>query len=207
MAGIDYFFTLVSPWVYLGHDAFLETAARHGAAVRFRPVRLAAVWERSGAIPLAQRPKSRQDYRLVELQRWRAKRGLPLNLRPKHFPTNPALADRAVAALVLSGRDPAEAMRRISRALWVEEKDIADRATLAAALSAAGEDADSVLEAAEGEAAAAPIEENTQAAIGWSVVGVPGYVLAGEPFWGQDRIDLLDEALASGRPPFRSDAA
>jgi 2-hydroxychromene-2-carboxylate isomerase len=42
-------------------------------------------------------------------------------------------------------------------------------------------------------------------AVGADAFGSPCYVLEGEVFWGQDRLDLLDEALTSGRPPYRSD--
>ena len=203
MPAIEYYFTLSSPYAYLGHRAFLELAASHGAEVRYRPVALPAVFAETGGVPLPQRPKARQDYRFIELQRWRDRRGLPLNLRPRHFPTNPTLADRSVIALVEAGADPAGYMEAVFRALWAEERDIADRAVLADLLATAGHDAGSVLEAAEGDRAAAIHKANTEAAIAAGVVGSPTYVLNGEPFWGQDRIELLAEALKSGRAAFR----
>jgi 2-hydroxychromene-2-carboxylate isomerase len=202
MPTIDYFFTLVSPYVYLGHSAFLDVAREHGAEVRFRPVGLMGLWEHSGAVPLPQRPQSRQDYRLIELQRWREKRGLALNLHPKHFPTNPALADRSVIALVEDGADPAKYAGAVQRACWAEEKDIADADVLAGLLEQAGQNAAPILKAAESDAVAAIHKANTDAAVALGVVGAPGYVLNGEPFWGQDRIELLADALASGRQPY-----
>lgn len=205
MRSIDYFFTLTSAYVYLGHEAFLDMARRHGATINFRPVRLAAVWARSGAVPHGQRPEPRQRYRLLELQRWREARGKPLNLWPAHFPVDPSLADRTAAALVLDGHDPAAFMGRVGRAVWAEEKNIADPDTLRAILRESGEDADSALARAESTEASSAIAANTAAAIAADVVGVPGYVLDGEAFWGQDRIDLLDRAMASGRPAFAAD--
>jgi 2-hydroxychromene-2-carboxylate isomerase len=203
MPAIDYFFTLSSPFAYLGHRAFLDLAARHGAEVRYRPVALPTVFEHTGGVPLPQRPKARQDYRFVELRRWRDRRGVPLNLRPKHFPTNPTLADRAAIALAEAGADPAGYMEAVFRALWAEERDIADRAVLAELLQAAGQDAGAVLEAAESDSMAAIHKANTDAAIAGCVIGAPTYVLEGEPFWGQDRIELLAEALTSGRGSYR----
>ncbi len=202
MPTIDYFFTLISPFSYLGHRAFLDTAAAHGAQVRFRPVALMKVWENSGAVPLPQRPQSRQDYRLIELQRWREKRGVPLNLHPKHFPTNPTLADRSVIALAEAGGDPADYAEAVLRACWADDRDIAHADVLADLLDRAGHDAGTVLAAAQSDAVAAIHQANTEAAVAAGIVGVPGYVLNGEPFWGQDRIELLADALACARPPY-----
>jgi 2-hydroxychromene-2-carboxylate isomerase len=202
MPMIDYFFTLVSPFVYLGHRAFLDVAREHGAEVRFRPVALMGVWEHSGAVPLPQRPQSRQDYRLIELQRWREKRRLPLNLHPKHFPTNPTLADRSVIALVEAGADPADYAGAVQKAVWAEDKDVADADVLAGLLEQAGHDAKAILAAAQSDAVAAIHKANTDAEVAHGVVGAPGFVLNGEPFWGQDRIELLADALASSRAPY-----
>lgn len=203
MADIDYYFTLLSPWAYLGHQPFLDLAARHGVAIRYKPVMLSKVFENSGAVPLAQRPKARQDYRFLELQRWRAKRGAPLNLKPKHFPVSPALADKAVIGLVQAGRDPGAFVEAMFRACWAEERDISDRETVAEKLQAAGHDAGSALAAAEGDTAREAYEANTGEAIRLDAIGSPTYVLDGETFWGQDRLDLLDEALESRREPYR----
>ena len=202
MPTIDYFFTLVSPFAYLGHRALLDVAREHGAEVRFRPVALMGVWEHSGAVPLPQRPQSRQDYRLIELQRWRERRGVPLNLHPEHFPTNPTLADRSVIALVEAGADPADYAGAVMRACWAEDKDVAEADVLADLLEHAGHDASAILAAAQSDAVAAIHKANTEAAVALGVVGSPGYVLNGEAFWGQDRIELLADALASSRAPY-----
>jgi 2-hydroxychromene-2-carboxylate isomerase len=204
MAEIEYFFTHVSPWTYLGHRAFLDLAKAHDAKVVFRPVILGKVFANSGAQPLAERPKARQDYRLVELQRWRDRRGLPLNLKPKHFPTNPGLADRAAIALLAAGKDPGDFSEAILAACWVEEKDIADADVVKEKLAATGHDAERVLAEAESDSAKATHEKNTADAVAINAIGAPTYVLGGETFWGQDRLDLLGDALASRRSPFRA---
>jgi len=204
MPTIDYFFTLVSPFTYLGHRAFLDLAGEHGAEVRFRPVALMGVWEHSGAVPLPERPQSRQDYRLIELQRWREKRRVPLNLHPEHFPTSPTLADRSVIALVEKGADPGDYAGAVLRACWADDKDVADADVLAGLLDGAGHDARAILEAAQSDAAAAIHKANTEAAVALGVVCAPSYVLNGEPFWGQDRIKLLADALAAARAPYEA---
>ncbi len=200
---IDYYFTLISPWAYLGHSTLLDIARRHSATLVYKPVKLMGVWEISGSVPLASRSDTRKRYRLIELQRYSELRGLEINLSPKYFPTNPSLADRVAIALIESGKDPAGFMARVFAGLWTGEKDIADPETLAAWLDEEGSDATAVLEAAANEAVAAIYAANTKDAIEADAIGVPAYVLNGEVFWGQDRLDLLDRALESGRRPFR----
>jgi 2-hydroxychromene-2-carboxylate isomerase len=199
---LDYYFTLMSPFSYLGHEAFLALAKKYGASVRFRPVRVMALFAGTGGLPLGQRAPARQQYRLLELQRWRDARGLPLNLRPKHFPTNPEQADRAVIAIAAGGGDPAPYMLAMYCALWVEDRDIADTATIAQALHAAGHDADAVLHDAASDAIAQALDANTAEAIRLNLPGVPGYIRDDEAFWGQDRLELLERALANGRRAF-----
>jgi 2-hydroxychromene-2-carboxylate isomerase len=199
---LDYYFSLVSPFAYLGHARLLEVAARHKVDIVYRPVRLAGVFAESGTLPLAQRPLVRQRYRLVELQRWREYRGLPLNLAPKYFPADASLADRSVIAMLGMGGDPARYMGAVYRALWVEDRDIADREVLGALLAQTGHDAQALLSAAGSAAVGIVYDDNTVAASAADLPGMPGYVLAGEPFWGQDRIELLDAALTSARHPY-----
>ncbi|MDH3582054.1 MAG: 2-hydroxychromene-2-carboxylate isomerase [Hyphomicrobiales bacterium] len=202
MRSIDYYFTLLSPFAYLGHRAFLDVARKHGAEVRYKPISIMDVWEDSGAVPVPQRPKARQDYRMIELQRWREVRGVALTLKPKHFPTSPVLADRTVIALVNNGDDPADYIEAVFQALWVDEEDIAQDSVLAQRLGDTDHDAESVLKSAKTDLSAEIHERNTADAVAAQAIGSPCYVLDGEPFWGQDRIGLLDAALTTGRKPF-----
>lgn len=202
-ATIEYYFTSSSPWVYFGHDAIRAVARKHGARLDIRPVDLGGVWEVSGGVPLAKRSPTRQRYRLIELQRFSELRGIPINLKPKYAPLDPSLADLAVAAILVQGGDPFGFMDRVFRAYWAEEENIADEAVIARLLEAEGLDPVAVLTAARGPEASGLRKRNTEAAIAADAVGVPAYVLNGEVFWGQDRIDLLDRALSTGREPFK----
>lgn len=201
-ATLDYFFSLVSPYAYLGHEAFLRMVREHGVNVRYRPVRMLEVFKAAGGVPLGQRPPSRQRYRLVELSRWREIRGLPLNLHPAFFPVDATLVDHAVIALLRLGADPTDYMLSAFRALWVEDRNLADRDTVAELLTRHGHDAEAVMSLAVSDAVADEYQRNTEAAVAADLPGVPGYVLAGEPFWGQDRIEHLDHALRTGRAPY-----
>src|SRR5215204_6907753 len=103
---IDYYFSLSSPWAYIGHRLFMAIAERQRVAVNYKPVFLGRVFAQTGGLPLPQRHPARQRYRLVELQRWREKRGLSFNLQPKHWPFDVNLPDRFIIAILATGNDP-----------------------------------------------------------------------------------------------------
>ncbi|MCB1455838.1 MAG: 2-hydroxychromene-2-carboxylate isomerase [Nitratireductor sp.] len=199
---IDYFFTSVSPFVYLGHRKLMEIVATHGASLAFRPFALGGVWENSGSVPLPQRSATRQRYRLVELQRIAEFRGETLNLHPAHFPVNPERADLCVIAIAQAGGNPADFLYETCKAVWARNLDISDEAVLADLLQATGHPAEKMLENSRSQAAVAARQDNTQAAIAADAIGAPAYVYKNEVFWGQDRLELLEAMISSGRPAF-----
>jgi 2-hydroxychromene-2-carboxylate isomerase len=202
---IDYYFSLVSPWAYMGHGPFMEIVGRHGVEVNFKPVFLGRVFAETGGLPLAQRHPARQRYRMVEMQRWREKRQLSFNLKPKHWPYDVNLADRLVIAIGASGRSADPFLRRAYAAVWEEERDLADPVVLATLAEEAGFDSASLMDIASGSSTEAIYALNLENAVACDVFGSPAYVLDGEVFWGQDRLDLLDDALTTGRSPYKSD--
>lgn len=201
---IDFAFSLLSPWTYLGYDRFHAIAAKRGCTIRYRPVNLGEVFKETGGLPLAQRAPARQRYRLMELQRWRVARGLPLVISPKGWPCNIALADRTVIAITQTGASAEAFGRHVLRGIWVENRQMDDETELRSALVAAGHGPD-LLEAAKTEAIASIYAANRDWAIANGVFGAPSFVVDGEIFWGQDRLEHLDEMLASGRKAYRAD--
>jgi len=194
---VDYYFAVVSPWSYLGHDRFVALATKHGATVGIKPVDLAKVFPVSGGLPLPKRAPQRQAYRLVELRRWRDHLGLPINLQPKFAASGGDLAARWILAAAEAGARPAlDLAGAIMRARWAEERDIADESTLAALAGALGQDGVALAGRAASPEIQARYEAGTQEAIDRQVFGVPTYIYRDEPFWGQDRLDFLDRALA-----------
>jgi 2-hydroxychromene-2-carboxylate isomerase len=200
---IGYCFTLQSPWAYIGHAIFLDMARRHGARIDYKPMSLGEVFPASGGLPLAKRHPSRQAYRMIELKRWRARRGLDFNLQPAFWPFEVARADRVVIALVSLGLDPETFVTQAFSAIWQREQNLADDAVIAEILRACGHDAAKVMTEAGAARSGELYRANGNEALAAGVFGSPTYLLDGEPFWGQDRLDFLDEALASGRPPIR----
>ena len=195
---IDYYFTPVSPWAYLGHERFRLMAERAGAVVQPRPVDFGRIFPASGGLPLKQRSAQRQAYRFMELKRWRAHLDLPLNLEPRHFPVDSTAACLVLVASLAHGF---EATMRLGGAMlrgcWAEEKDLSDPETLVALAAGAGLDGRALLEASRTQATGATYAEFTREAIERKVFGAPTFVYAQELFWGQDRLDFLQRALAA----------
>ena len=195
---VDYFMTPVSPFTYFGHDRFREICRRAGAQINLRVMDLGKVFPVSGGLPLKDRPPQRRAYRMMELKRWRDHLGLPLNLEPKHFPVpaEPA-ATVILAVLERHGIDTAlDVAGDCLRAIWTEDRNIGDSATLGEILRARKLDADPLLAHARSAEVAARYVQHSQEAISRNVFGSPTYIYQDELFWGQDRLDFLERALA-----------
>ena len=194
---IDYYYTPQSPWTYLGHERFARMARASGRAVRLLPTDFGKVFAVSGGLPLGQRAPQRQAYRLVELQRFSGHLQLPLNLKPKFFPVSGDAAARLIMAVDLhDGSDAAMQLgSAIFSAVWAHERNIADDAALAALLTGCGLDAARLAQSHSAEVQA-QYDANTQQAIDKGIFGAPSYVLDGEIFWGQDRLDFLERKLS-----------
>src|SRR5450631_3160369 len=194
---IDYYFTPVSPYSYLGHERLIEIAARHGATIVVKPVDFGRIFPASGGLPLKQRAPQRQAYRLIELARWSKHLARPFNVYPKFFPV--AADPGAKWILAAKAGDDADALRlagALLRAVWFEERDISSEITLAAIASEQGLDADALAAGAASPAVSSRYDALTQEALDRQIFGAPTYVYCDELFWGQDRLDFLDRALA-----------
>ena len=194
---VTYYYALASPWSYLGGPRLVEIAEHTGATVHYKPVYVPRLFPATGTLALRDRPPLRQAYRLVELKRWRERLGMPLNGEPRFFPVNESRAARMVIVARREGENAAHLTNALMRAVWAEERDIADAPTLVEIASACGLDGAALIEAAEAAEVVAAYEDDTEEAIERGVFGVPSYVLGTEVFWGQDRLDFVQAALAA----------
>ncbi len=194
---VTYYLTPQSPWTYLGHARLVALAKAHQAAIDIKPFDLGRVFSVSGGLPLAKRAPQRQAYRLAEMARWAAVLDLPLNAQPKFFPVPPEPAARLIiAARTGLGADVALVLAgAIMRALWAEDRNIADDATLVQLAGECGLDGRMLLKSAETAGVQEQYDSNTNDAIAANVFGAPWYVVDGEAFWGQDRLDFVERAL------------
>ena len=182
---------------YLGHDRFVAIATRQGAIIDVKPIDLGRVFSVSGGLPLKQRAPQRQTYRLAELERWSAYLGMALNKQRRFFPVSGDLASKWILAAAKRRMDDAVTLTgAILRAVWCEQRDIADASTLAALARERALDAQALAASANAPEVGARYEALTQQAIDRQVFGAPTYVYRDELFWGQDRLDFLDRELA-----------
>ena len=193
---VDYYFAPMSPWTYLGHQRLVQMAQATGATVRVMPMDLGQVFPISGGLPLGKRAPQRQAYRLVELTRFSEALHVPLNLHPKFFPVAGDPAAKLIIAVDMHhGSEAALTITgAVLAAVWQEERDIADPATLAALLSEHQLDA-ACLALSNTPEVQTRYDSYTQSAIEAQVFGAPTYVIDGEMFWGQDRLDFVAQKL------------
>ncbi len=195
---IDTYISLVSPWTHLGWDRLHAIARRHGAGLAYFPIDTGVVFPATGGVALPQRSPERRAYRLAELRRWKAYLGAEdFNVEPRHFPAPPGQAAQMVISARAGGANVGGLCRAILRAVWCEERDVADRETLAAIATAEGFDGAALLAAGDDPAMAERYKADSEAAIARGVFGAPTYVVCDQLFWGQDRLDFLDRLLAA----------
>lgn len=192
---IDYYFSVLSPWAYIGDARFNALAKAHNKSVRYHPLLSPVLFPATGGLALKDRAQPRQDYRLAELTRWRDLLGLELNLQPKHFPTPEAAASQLILATQDAGEDPGALVHAIFRAVWVEERDINDAATLNEIAGTVGLDGQALSVKSQSPEFEQACQDETQAAIKAGVFGYPTYVYGDDLLWGQDRLDFLERAL------------
>ncbi len=197
MANIDYYLATISPYCYFAGNRLEEVAAKHGAKITYKPLDIMQLFDRTGGVRPANRHASRMEYRAQELTRWAAHLDVPFNLKPAHWPTNMAPSSYAVIAAQAAGGDVGGLVQGFLRAVWAENRDVADDGVIRDVLAAHGFDpalADSGL-----FVGAETYGRNLEQAVEAGAFGAPFYVVreTGERFWGQDRLDFLDRHLAT----------
>ncbi|EEX13477.1 2-hydroxychromene-2-carboxylate isomerase [Citreicella sp. SE45] len=196
MAHLDYYFSVLSPYAYLAGKRLEKIADAHGLDITYKPLDIMTLFTRTGGLAPKDRHPSRMAYRAQELPRQAKKAGMPLNMKPAHWPTNAAPASYAIiAAQKAGGGDLGGLVHSILRAVWVEDRDIAEDSVVQDCLKAAGFDPgltfSGMLAGAETYAA------NLEDAVNAGVFGAPFYILEdGQSFWGQDRLEDLDLVLS-----------
>ncbi len=195
---VDYYFSPMSPWTHFGHARFRAMTKAAGATVHVKPVDFGRVFPVSGGLALKDRPLQRRLYRMAELQRWRDHLEIPIQLEPRFFPAPTELASKLIIAAAPAGAEKQlDLAGACLKACWQEDRNIGDPATVQAIATEVGLDGAALLAAANGADAKATYDALTGEAIALNVFGAPTYVIDGEIFWGQDRLDFVERKLAS----------
>lgn len=203
---IEYYFSFISLWSYIGSRRFQRLVKENNAQIIYKPVDLMHIFSISGGLPVKQRSTQRQAYRLLEMERWRSIHGIQIVPHPKFYPADPSLAHRVLLAAIAEAGHDSEPVQEFARkgleTVWANEGNIADPATIVQLADASGLDGSRLLERAKKEKALAEKEEAlTAEAVSKNFFGAPLYLYNNEPFWGQDRLEMLDDVIKSGRKP------
>jgi 2-hydroxychromene-2-carboxylate isomerase len=207
MTELSCFYSLSSPWAYFGGPKLQEIVRRHRVKLTLKPFDFQEVVPRTGGIPIRTRPEPRRSYHALELDRWRKYLGMPLVLEPKYYPADgkPPGWNKPAGWMVIAaqerGLDAPRLSHALLRALWAEERDTSNPKVRAAVGNENGFPGEELVREETGERVQALYKAYSEEAERLGVFGAPTYVLEGERFWGQDRLDFVERALAGPASP------
>lgn len=198
---IDFYFSFISLYTYIGYEAFQALVQKYDLEVTYKPIDLHAIFTAGGGLPVSKRPPQRQAYRFVEMQRWAIARNIPLVLKPKHHPSNPEIGHRMLLAAMSNGEDIRQFVGNALKILWVDDLNIEDPQVMVAAANRSDLDGHALLEQSKDPSIQLQIDRLTQEGVDRQVFGTPFFFYEDEPFWGQDRLDMLEELITTNRQP------
>ena len=190
---IDYYYTLMSPWAYFGAPRFYDLQKKYRFNINHFPLDILQLFPLSGGEPLGKRAHQRKVYRMMELKRWQKKLNMPINFKPKYFPPE----DVSIASCIILSLENESKQNELSFALlkqvWVEEKNIGDTVNIREACDNLNLNFDELIKKSSSKTEY--FRSLAEKAASLNVFGSPTYVIRGEIFWGQDRLDLLEEYI------------
>ncbi|MEM9633151.1 MAG: 2-hydroxychromene-2-carboxylate isomerase [Pseudomonadota bacterium] len=194
---IEYVYSAHSAFAYVGSRELMKICADHNATLIHRPILLSPVIEAQGGLPFRRRTQKHVDYFFGrEIERWSEFRSVPIMCkRPTHHDADYSLASGMIIALGETGARTDAMAHGLLEAHWRNDADLSDRATLAVIATELGHDAAALLEKAASIEVQHKLQENTDWARDREVFGSPTYIVDGDPFYGQDRLDLVKRAL------------
>lgn len=191
---VECFFDLGSPASYLAWTQLPDLCRRHGATLVWRPMLLGGVFQAAGnASPAVVPAKAR--YSVVDLQRYAHRYGVPLTFSP-FFPINTLTLMRGAIGVQL--REPArfEAyLKAMFEGMWVQQQNLGDAQVLGQVLEAAGFSAEDFLGVVGDPEVKEALKAATVEAVQRGVFGAPTCFVKGQMFFGQDRLEFVEEVL------------
>ncbi|WP_299628020.1 2-hydroxychromene-2-carboxylate isomerase [uncultured Tateyamaria sp.] len=205
MTELTYYYSAHSAYAYLGSARVMQICADHGLTLVHRPIPLSPVVEAQGSLPFRARTQAHVDYFFGrEIERWAEWRDVPVvPFRPTYHDADYALASGMIIALGDRGPQVDAMAHAVLQAHWRDDADLSDEATLAALARGFGHDAEALMVRARCADVAAQYARNAEDALAAHVMGSPTYVLEGELFYGQDRLEMLERAVTQPFAPTR----
>jgi 2-hydroxychromene-2-carboxylate isomerase len=198
---LEFFYDFVSPYSYLAATQVEALAARHGAVVRWRPMFLGGLFKSVGTegVPLAKAPPAKQRYLVRDMGDWADYYHVPWRW-PSTFPVRTLLPLRLALAVDESLIAPLSLA--LFRAYWQADRDISEPDVVMDVARQAGVSSALVQKVADGDPAAkAALAANTDEAARAGMFGAPSFRVRGQVYWGQDRLPMVERALAGWDPP------
>ncbi|PCH65593.1 MAG: disulfide bond formation protein DsbA [Rhodobacteraceae bacterium] len=197
MAEIEYFYAPHSVFAYLGATRLAEIAQATGRKIVHRPVTLNEVVEVHHVQGFKGRSKAHYPYFFGrEIERWGEYRDVPFKGGvPSNHANDTSLASRILIAATQQDQGADKLAHAMMQAHWRDHGDLADQTMLEGLIDAVGMDADAVVSAAKSPETEAVLKANTAEAIERSFFGSPTYVVDGDVFYGQDRLEMVERAI------------
>ncbi len=191
---IEFYFDFGSPTAYLAHTQLKKMAEKHGAQLVYEPMLLGAVHKATNNIPPGLVPLKGRYMLMHDLPRFVRRYGVPFKMNP-HFPINTlGLMRGCFAARALDCFDTY--VDAVFNAVWVDGLKMGDEGVFRDALNVAGLDADRLIALTSETSIKEALKANTDKAVSKGCFGAPVMFVGDEMFFGQDRLDFLEEALA-----------
>ncbi|NLC02463.1 MAG: 2-hydroxychromene-2-carboxylate isomerase [Pseudomonas formosensis] len=192
---VEFYFDVGSPASYLAWTQIAQLAERHGAEVVYQPMLLGGVFKATGnASPASVPAKGR--YTRIDFERFARRYQVPFAQNP-FFPINTMQLMRGAVAL-LDGDQFQPYADAVFRAIWVEGQNMGDPDVVARVLGGQGFDVAGLLQQINDPAVKERLRQITERAIERGVFGAPTFFVGDEMFFGQDRLDFVEAALAEG---------
>lgn len=190
---VEFYFDVGSPASYLAWTQIAQLAERHGAEVVYQPMLLGGVFKATGnASPASVPAKGR--YTRIDFERFARRYQVPFAQNP-FFPINTMQLMRGAVAL-LDDDQFQPYVDAVFRAIWVEGQNMGDPDVVARVLGGQGFDVAGLLQQINDPAVKERLRQITERAIERGVFGAPTFFVGDEMFFGQDRLDFVEAALA-----------
>lgn len=192
---VEFLFDVGSPYSYLAYHQLPKIAAARQAGITWTPVLLGGIFQATGNRSPVEVP-AKGKHLQVDLQRWAKLFGVHFAMNP-HFPINTlGLMRAAVAMQMRSELDFQRYLAAIFAAMFDAPRNLNAADEIAAVLAQAGFDAAEVMALATSQDVKDRLKANTEQAVARGVFGAPTFFVGNQMFWGQDRLDFVDSALA-----------
>ena len=189
---IDFYYDYGSPTTYLAWTQIFDLAEKHGATVVRKPALLGGIFKNTGNQTPAAVP-AKGKYMFVEMQRYAKRYGVPMRFND-NFPINTIYLMRGALHARREGFLPAYD-KVCFESMWVNNLNMGDPEVMAKVFTDAGFDANSIGAAMQDPSIKKELFDLTEQATAAGLFGMPAFIIDGEMYWGQDRLDFVEEAL------------